>query len=129
MKELGRLCQMMMLAAACLLSGCAGGADLPLLPRAEAGQYRLDAGDEVRISAYGLDALTNSYLVSDTGFASFHLIGNIPSKAKTVVDLQAKLRKILLDKQILRSPSVNLQVTKSRPYYNKAHTANLGKSP
>src|SRR3546814_829586 len=128
MKELGRLCQMMMLAAACLLSGCAGGADLPLLPRAEAGQYRLDAGDEVRISAYGLDALTNSYLVSDTGFVSLPLIGNIPAKGKTVGELQDQITKILLDQQILRSPSVNVQVTKYRPFYimrSEEHTSEL----
>src|SRR3546814_16730674 len=93
---------MMVLASACLLSGCAGGADLPLLPRAEAGQYRLDAGDEVRISAYGLDALTNSYPVSDTGFVSLPLIGNIPAKGKTVGELQDQITKILLDQQILR---------------------------
>ncbi|HEY9578766.1 MAG TPA: polysaccharide biosynthesis/export family protein [Rhizorhapis sp.] len=129
MKELGRLCQMMMLAAACLLSGCAGGADLPLLPRAEAGQYRLDAGDEVRISAYGLDALTNSYLVSDTGFVSLPLIGNIPAKGKTVGELQDQITKILLDQQILRSPSVNVQVTKYRPFYIMGEVAKPGEYP
>src|SRR3546814_7804392 len=95
MKELGRLCQMMMLAAACLLSGCAGGTDLPLLPRAEAGQYRLDAGDEVRISAYGLDALTNSYLVSDTGFVSLPLLGNIPAKGKRSEEHTSELKSLM----------------------------------
>src|SRR3546814_1608074 len=75
-----------------------------------------------------LDALTNSYLVSDTGFVSLPLIGNIPAKGKTVGELQDQITKILLDQQILRSPSVNVQVTKYRPFYimrSEEHTSEL----
>src|SRR3546814_10219849 len=76
-----------------------------------------------------LDALTNSYLVSDTGFVSLPLIGNIPAKGKTVGELQDQITKILLDQQILRSPSVNVQVTKYRPFYIMGEVAKPGEYP
>src|SRR3546814_11626728 len=75
------------------------------------------------------DALTNSYLVSDTGFVSLPLIGNIPAKGKTVGELQDQITKILLDQQILRSPSVNVQVTKYRPFYIMGEVAKPGEYP
>src|SRR3546814_18262826 len=76
-----------------------------------------------------LDALTNSYLVSDTGFVSLPLIGNIPAKGKTVGELQDQITKILLDQQILRSPSVNVQVTTYRPFYIMGEVAKHGEYP
>ncbi|MBK5265391.1 MAG: polysaccharide export protein [Alphaproteobacteria bacterium] len=122
--------RMLLLASAWLLSACAGGTgNLPSLPAIEAGQYRLDAGDEVRITAYGMDALTNNYLVSDTGYISLPLIDNVPAKGKTVGELQSDIAKILYEKEILRSPSINVQVTKYRPFYILGEVKSPGEYP
>ncbi|MCF8708240.1 polysaccharide biosynthesis/export family protein [Rhizorhapis sp. SPR117] len=129
MKKLIRTGGILMLASAWLLSGCMGGANLPSLPSVETGQYRLDAGDEVRITAYGMDALTNDYLVSDTGYVSLPLIDNVPAKGKTVGELQSEIARILYEKEILRSPSINVQVTKYRPFYILGEVKSPGEYP
>ena len=122
---------LLMLAAASLLAGCVSGvsADMPAPAAQSATLYRLDAGDEVRITAYGLDALTNNYLVSDTGDISLPLIDNVQAKGKTVGELQSDIVKMLYDRQILRSPSVNVQVTKYRPFYILGEVKSPGEYP
>ena len=133
MTEFWRTCQrlLLMIVAAGLLAGCVGGssADMPAPAAQSATLYRLDAGDEVRITAYGLDALTNNYLVSDTGDISLPLIDNVKAKGKTVGELQSDIAKILYDRQILRSPSVNVQVTKYRPFYILGEVKSPGEYP
>lgn len=134
MKEFWRTCQRLLLiiVAAGLLTGCVGGssgAEMPAPPAQSATLYRLDAGDEVRITAYGLDALTNTYLVSDTGEISLPLIDNVTARGKTVGELQSDIAKVLYDRQILRSPSVNVQVTKYRPFYILGEVKSPGEYP
>lgn len=119
--------------AAALLAGCAAGsADLP--PQAAAGevatpQYRLDAGDEVRITAYGLDALNNNFTVSDAGDISLPLIENVQARGKTVGELQSDITRLLAERQILRDPSVNVQITKYRPFYILGEVKSPGEYP
>lgn len=133
MTELWRTCQKLwlMIAVVGLLAGCVAGqsAEMPAPAAQSATLYRLDAGDEVRITAYGLDALTNNYLVSDTGEISLPLIDNVTARGKTVGELQSDIAKILYDRQILRSPSVNVQVTKYRPFYILGEVKSPGEYP
>jgi polysaccharide biosynthesis/export protein len=134
MTEFWRTCHrlLLMIVAAGLLAGCVGGgsdAEMPAPPTQSAALYRLDAGDEVRITAYGLDALTNNYLVSDTGEISLPLIDNVTAKGKTVGELQSDIARILYEKQILRAPSVNVQVTKYRPFYILGEVKSPGEYP
>lgn len=134
MTEFWRTCQrlLLMIVAAGLLAGCVSGgsgAEIPAPPPQSAALYRLDAGDEVRITAYGLDALTNNYLVSDTGEISLPLIDNVKAKGRTVGELQSDIARILFEKQILRSPSVNVQITKYRPFYILGEVKSPGEYP
>lgn len=133
MMELGRMFQklVLMIAALGLLTGCASGASAEMAVPAEqtASLYRLDSGDEVRITAYGLDVLTNNYMVSDTGYVSLPLIDNVQARGKTVGELQSDIAKLLYERQILRSPSVNVQVVKYRPFYILGEVKNPGEYP
>lgn len=133
MTELWRTCQKLwlMIAVVGLLAGCvaSSSAEMPTPAAQSATLYRLDAGDEVRITAYGLDALTNTYLVSDTGEISLPLIDNVTARGKTVGELQSDIAKVLYDRQILRSPSVNVQVTKYRPFYILGEVKSPGEYP
>lgn len=132
-KAIRQICRTVMtvLAAGALLSGCAGGAQDVAAASAEpaAAQYRLDAGDEVRISAYGLDALNNAYIVSDAGDISLPLIDNVQARGKTVGELQSDIIRLLVERQILRSPSVNVQITKYRPFYILGEVKSPGEYP
>src|SRR3546814_15980050 len=47
----------------------------------------------------------------------------------TLFRSQDQITKILLDQQILRSPSVNVQVTKYRPFYIMGEVAKPGEYP
>src|SRR3546814_5539232 len=47
----------------------------------------------------------------------------------TLFRSQDQITKILLDQQILRSPSVNVQVTKYRPFYSMGEVAKPGEYP
>jgi polysaccharide biosynthesis/export protein len=132
-KGIRQMCRtfMIVLTAAALLGGCAGGARS--LPAAAAGpgtsQYRLDAGDEIRITAYGLDAINNAYTVSDAGDISLPLIDNVQARGKTVGELQSDIMRLLVERQILRSPSVNVQMTKYRPFYILGEVKSPGEYP
>ncbi|HKR18076.1 MAG TPA: polysaccharide biosynthesis/export family protein [Rhizorhapis sp.] len=140
MIELGRICRkliqqlMLTIAAVGILTGCATGGSAADMPGSSASTpqstlYRLDAGDEVRITAYGLDALNNVYVVSDSGVISLPLIDNVQARGKTVGELQSDIAKVLFERQILRSPSVNVQVTKYRPFYILGEVKSPGEYP
>jgi polysaccharide biosynthesis/export protein len=108
------------IAALALLSfsgGLAQAKTYPPLPVTASGEYRLDVGDEVRINVYGLDAITNTYTLSDDGSISLPLIDKVQAGGATVSELQSRIASKLLERQILNTPSVNVQVTKSRPFY------------
>lgn len=135
-KGIRQMCRafMVVLAAGALLSACAGsGRDLPAASAAAAEpgvtQYRLDAGDEIRITAYGLDAINNAYTVSDAGDISLPLIDNVQARGKTVGELQSNITRLLVERQILRDPSVNVQITKYRPFYILGEVKSPGEYP
>jgi polysaccharide export outer membrane protein len=87
------------------------------MPEAAPGPYRLGTGDEVRVAVFGLDAVSNSYIIGDSGTVSMPLVGPIPADGKTVAEVEVVLAAALKEKQILREPSVSVQVVKYRPFY------------
>lgn len=79
--------------------------------------YRLGAGDEVRITVFGLDAMNNSYTISDTGKISLPLVGAVDAEGRTIDELQATIGEALRSRDVVRSPSVSAQVQKYRPFF------------
>src|SRR3546814_19052957 len=69
--------------------------------------YRLGAGDEVRISVFGLDALTNTYVVGDAGTISLPLVDEIPARGKTTQELEALIANNLRQRDVIKDPSVD----------------------
>ena len=90
---------------------------LPEVQPAPLAGYRLGPGDEVRIGIYGFDALSNTYLVSDSGTISMPLLSTIEAKGKTPAELETTIATLLRDKQLANAPSVTAQVQKYRPFY------------
>lgn len=130
MTQLGRMCRMMALAMVCLMAGCAGGApDFPQAAAAPSDDYHLDAGDEVRVTAYGLDALNNSYDVGDAGNIALPLVGNVQARGKTAGQLQDEIARLLIDRKIILQPSVTVQITRYRPFYILGEVAKPGEYP
>lgn len=109
-----------LLILSCLLplSACSSSlSSLAPLPLASSTEYFLDAGDEVRVFVYGMDALNNNFTVSDSGYLSLPLVDRVEARGKTIADLEQAIKNELLAKQILVNPNVNVQPVKLRPFY------------
>ncbi|BBC72699.1 sugar transporter [Altererythrobacter sp. B11] len=109
------------LAVACLaaafLASCAttGGERLP--PVADQG-YTLDSGDKLRIQVYGLDGYgETTYLVGSDGTLSLPLLDRVPAAGKTPDELERDIRQLLLDRQILNQPYVDVEPVALRPFH------------
>lgn len=87
------------------------------LPAGDSRDYQLDAGDELRITVFGLDAMTNTYIVSDDGTVTLPLAGQIAARGKTTAQFQDALAQSLRTKQVMLNPNVSIQLTKGRPFY------------
>jgi polysaccharide export outer membrane protein len=113
-----------------LLGGCGSGLDgLPHFSTATSAQYALDTGDEVRVTAYGLEGFNNTYSVGDKGTISLPLVGDIPASGKTVAQLQDDIAGALLAKQIVNAPNVNVQISQYRPFYVVGEVKKPGEYP
>jgi polysaccharide export outer membrane protein len=110
------------LASAAML--CSASVSLPApasasVPIADAppGPYRLGAGDEIRITVFGLDSATGTYVVGDGGTIAIPLLPPVMAAGKSADELQAAIVEALRARALLRDPSVSVQVQKYRPFF------------
>ena len=92
-------------------------------------QYLLDAGDEVRVTAQGLDGFSNTFQISDNGTVSLPYLGDVAASGKTVNGLQAAISEELLRKQIVRNVVINVQISQYRPFYVLGEVKKPGEYP
>jgi polysaccharide export outer membrane protein len=119
-----------LLAGAIILPGSlAAGARLSPIGATTPSAYRLGAGDEIRVSVYGLDPLTNSYLVSDTGTISMPLLPPVSVEGKTVAETEMAVVDAIRAKQLVNAPSVSAQVVKYRPFFILGEVQRPGQYP
>lgn len=121
----------LILVALLLLAGaCTTGAGR-IAPLAETGSspYRLGTGDEVRVTVFGLDAANNSYVVGDTGMIAVPLLAPVAAAGKTVDELQAALVQAISARELLRAPSVSVQIQKYRPFFILGEVQRPGQYP
>lgn len=78
--------------------------------------YQLDAGDRLRIQVFGQEGLTNSYIVDAAGNISITLIGTVPARGLTTVDLSRRIAERLRNGYI-RNPHVSVEVEAYRPFF------------
>jgi len=78
--------------------------------------YRLDSGDQLRITVFGQTDLTNTYLVDQSGYLSFPLIAKVAARGRTTSeltnDIAARLRN-----GYLRDPDVSVDIAQYRPFF------------
>ncbi len=102
---------------------------LPPIPDAPAGAYRLGAGDEIRVSVVGIDQASTTYAIADTGTISMPLVGQLAVAQKTVPEAEALIVDALREKQLLRAPSVSIQIDKYRPFFILGEVQKPGQYP
>ncbi|RBW46774.1 polysaccharide export protein [Psychromonas sp. B3M02] len=86
------------------------------LPAAEVDNYRLDAGDEIKILVYDEPDLTIETIINDDGNINFPFIGLVSVTGKTVPEVQ-KIIHDGLSGDYLLNPSVQVDIMTYRSFY------------
>lgn len=111
------------------LAGCGPGRDLPPLGDAPVGGYRLGPGDAVRIMTFGEEQLTGEFRVGDSGTVALPLVGGVRAAGRTPAELEVAVDEALRRKQLLRNPSVVVEVIAYRPIYVLGEVNKPGQYP
>ena len=106
------------LAIALAIGGCAT-APLPPGPATTAGpvEYRLGAGDKLRITTFNEPNLTGEFVVSSNGAIALPLAGEIPAKGSTPAELERAVQERLASGGFVLKPRVSAEIIEYRPYY------------
>ena len=90
-------------------------AETVTIPEAE--PYRLDSGDQMRITVFGQEEMTGEYVIDGSGFISLPLIAQVEARGRTAEELEQEISQRLRSQSILINPSVNIQVLTYRPFF------------
>jgi polysaccharide export outer membrane protein len=91
-------------------------------------QYRLDAGDKLRVVVYGQEGLTNTYAIDAGGSITLPLIGAVAARGLTPAGLAASITARLRNGYI-REPSVAVEIESYRPFFILGEVAAPGQYP
>lgn len=91
-------------------------------------EYRLGAGDRLRMTVFGEPSLSGEFLVSNTGIVSLPLVGDLPVLGLTVREFQ-RASETALSQGFLRDPKVNAEVLNYRPFYILGEVESPGTYP
>jgi polysaccharide export outer membrane protein len=109
--------------SACVLAlvalvGCGGpGSDLPPLAEVGSAAYSLGPGDQVRIITFGEENLTGEFRVNDSGNIALPLLGAVHAAGLTSAGLESAVAAALKRGNLVRNPSVAVEVIAYRPVY------------
>jgi polysaccharide biosynthesis/export protein len=116
-------------AALALLAGCAPGRDLPPLPPPAHTAYTLGPGDQVRVITFGEQTLTGQFSVADNGNVALPLLGPVPAAGLTTPQLADSIDAQLRGKDLLRHPSVAVEIVTYRPVFVLGEVNKPGEYP
>lgn len=112
-----RIIVLAVLGAIFLIGGCSSYRPAPdAFHKAINQPYILGAGDQVRITVYDQQGLTNNYSVDQAGYIAFPLVGSIAAKGHTSKQLEAEIAQKLRE-GYLRNPDVSVEISQYRPIF------------
>jgi polysaccharide export outer membrane protein len=112
--------------ASATTNGTSGGASAAAPAAIGSPDYRLGAGDKVRIIVFGEESLTGEFLVpGGAGIIAYPLIGDVQASGLSVGQLQTAISEKLRD-GYLKDPRVSIEVLTYRPYYILGEVARPG---
>ncbi|MEO0329058.1 MAG: polysaccharide biosynthesis/export family protein [Pseudomonadota bacterium] len=112
--------------AFCAFTACASYKPLdPAFHKALSQPYMLNAGDELRVTVFGQDELTNNYTVDKSGHIAFPLVGSIAAKGSTPKQMERKIA-FGLKRGFLRDPDVSVEVSTYRPFFIMGEVGTAG---
>jgi polysaccharide export outer membrane protein len=92
------------------------------------GPYTLDSGDRLRIVVFGQDGLTNSYFVDAGGNIDMPLIGSVPARGVTTIQLAGRIADKLRQGYV-REPHVAVEIEAYRPFFILGEVTQPGQYP
>jgi len=104
-----------------------GGESPPAAPNLSE-DYRLGAGDEVRVTVYGEKDLTGEFYVSASGKISLPLIGEVDASGRTIREVEKSITTKLADGYLV-DPKVACEVLIFRPFYIYGEVNKPGQYP
>jgi polysaccharide biosynthesis/export protein len=114
--RVGLLILLALFSVLCMLFGSGAQAQSPAAATTSPGatDYRLGAGDAVRISVYQNPDLTLEARISEAGLVSYPLLGNIKIGGMSVSAAETLIAEGLKSRNFVRTPQVSLLVTQVR---------------
>ena len=90
--------------------------------------YLLDSGDRLRVTVFGQEGLTNSYIVDAAGSVNVSLIGPVQARGLTPVGLSRAVA-ARLRQGYVRDPHVAVEVETYRPFFILGEVTAPGQYP
>ncbi len=97
------------------LAGCTPGSGLVQVPQYDGTVYHLGVGDQVRVITYGDQQLSADFRIGDSGAIAVPLLGSVRAAGLTSVQLASSIASELQSHDLIRKPSVSVEVTTYRP--------------
>jgi len=100
----------------------------PTAPTASIQDYKLGAGDKIRVTVFGEDDLGGEFAIDGSGYLRLPLIGQVKAVGLSAQNLESQVMTLLKD-GFLKEPRVNIEVTAYRPFYILGEVSRPGQYP
>ncbi|WP_339833177.1 polysaccharide biosynthesis/export family protein [uncultured Parvibaculum sp.] len=90
--------------------------------------YRLDTGDQLRVTVFGQADLSGDFTVDGNGAISMPLLPPIVARGLTTEEFEGVVA-AELGRRLLRNPNVSAQVMQFRPFFILGEVQNAGQYP
>ena len=114
---------------AALAAGCSPGGDLTPVADYNGNVYHLGVGDQVRVITYGEQQLSQEFRIGDGGNIAVPLLGSVHAEGLTSNQLGENIAGQLRQRNLLRNPSVAVEVIVYRPVSVIGEVAKPGQYP
>ncbi|HEY8618280.1 MAG TPA: polysaccharide biosynthesis/export family protein [Phenylobacterium sp.] len=94
----------------------------------EVPEYRLGAGDKIRVITFGEEDLTGEFQVGGAGKVSLPLLGELEASGLTAREFQGRVE-AALKQGYLKDPRVSVEVLNYRPFYILGEVTKPGEYP
>ena len=92
-------------------------------------EYRLNSGDVVEVSVFGVADFKRRVTVNVDGDLSLPLLGEVRVAGLTIAELREKVKSALVENNIIRNPDVTADLVEHRPFFINGDVAKPGSHP
>jgi len=117
LRSVSGACTAVFMTLAISVAGCSPGSTLPPLPAYDGARYHLGVGDQIRLLTFGVEQLSGTFRINDSGDVELPLVGSFHAAGRSTGELRDALSAELEARKLLRSPSVSVEVLEYRPIF------------